>query len=187
MKKLILGLASLAFLFTSCETEPIAQENLQGVEGKASISQKSEKDENESNEGSCETAFGRYCECASQNTCFSDFGISRWGWSVELNSYRSYRFNLFAGAGKCELDKGEYVGYVHVTFHDDGKVSYGDVEMLSGFNMTEFHFYSGDTEMPLKGNGSMTAAPGQYTNDGDVNGDKKVFVIVHASVCKDEE
>lgn len=186
MRKLIFGIASFAFLFASCETEPIAQESLQGVESRGSIRQKSEAVESDSNEDGCETAFGRYCECASQNTCFSDFGISRWGWSVELNTYQTYRFNLFAGAGQCVLDKGEYVGYVEVTFHDDGTVSTGPVTMLDGFSMTEFHFYSGDTEMPLGNNGSMTAAPGKYTNTGDVNDDKKVNVIVHAVVCADE-
>lgn len=186
MKKLILGIASFAFLFASCETEPLAQENLRGIEGKGSIKQKSEATESSSNEDGCETAFGRYCECASQNTCFSDYGISRWGWSVELKAYDSYKFNLFAGAGQCVLDKGEYVGWVNVTFHSDGTVTTGPVTMEDGFSMTEFHFYSGDTKMPLGNNGSMTAAPGQYTNTGDLDDDKKVYVIVHAVVCPDE-
>ncbi len=176
MKKLILGVAACALLFASCETEPIANETLVGVAGKAEI--------NGEDDG-CETAFGRYCECASQNTCFSDFGINRWGWAVELNSYNSYRFNLFAGAGQCDWEfKGEYVGYVMVTFNNDG-ISYGEPNMEPGWELKEFHFYSGDSEMPLKKNGSMTAAPGKYTDNGDVNEDGTVYVIVHTVVCEE--
>ena len=96
-------------------------------------------------------------------------GVTRWGWSVELNSYRTYRFNLFAGAGQCELDKGEYAGYVNVTFHSDGTVTLGSFVMESGFNLIESHFYAGDTNVPMK-NGNMTVAPGQYYNEGDKNG-----------------
>ena len=186
MKKLGLLLLLGGLVLTSCQREEL-NTYVDGTEFKAKVKINETESESDSESDGCETAFGRYCECASQNTCFSDFGISRWGWSVELNSYRSYKFNLFAGAGKCEIDKGEYVGYVYVTFNGDGTVTYGDVKILDGFKMTEFHFFSGDSEMPLKGNGDMTAAPGQYTNSGDQNGDKKVFVIVHASVCKDQE
>lgn len=179
MKKLLL--ASLVIFFfaglNSCEIEPADINNLESVSGKGRLNKSKSEEDN------CETAFGRICDCPNINNCFSDFGINRWGWSVELNGAGSGPFNLFAGAGQCDLNKGTYVGKVHITFNPDGTLTYGDVELEPGYELQEFHFYSGDSEMPLKKNGRYTAAPGQYTNYGDVNGDGKVYVIVHASVC----
>ena len=125
MKKLVSLLMLVGLVFTSCQKEDMNSDAaINGSALKAKIKQEKSQAEGSTEDDNCETAFGRYCECASQNTCFSDFdGITRWGWSVELNSYKTYRFNLFAGAGQCELDKGEYAGYVNVTFNSDGSVT----------------------------------------------------------------
>lgn len=186
MNKIVSILLLSGLVLTSCQQEEVGS-YVDSTEFKAKIKlNETESDSNSDSDG-CETAFGRYCECASQNTCFSDFdGISRWGWSVNLSSYRTYRFNLFAGAGQCELDKGEYAGYVYVTFNSDGTVTFGNIVMESGFNLIESHFYAGDTEVPMK-NGKMTVAPGQYYNEGDKDGDGTAYVIVHTSVCKDQD
>ena len=180
MKKFILGAAVLALLFTSCETEPVADEAVTAVEGKAKL--KSVDSDNSDGDG-CETAFGRICDCDNLNSCFSDYGISRWGWSVHLPEPGEGYFNLFAGAGQCDLDKGTYVGRVYIYFNDDKSITHKEVELIDGWELNELHLYSGDEPLPQKKNGDWTVAPGQYTNDGDVDGDGMVYVIVHADVC----
>ncbi|MBC2840355.1 hypothetical protein [Robiginitalea sp. SC105] len=184
MKKLILGAAAFTLLFSlaSCETEPISEENLFAVDGKTRVNSDKEEDDN-----GCETAYGRICDCAEFNSCFTDFGnfgSNNWGWSVRLPEPGSGPFNLFAGAGQCQMEKGTYVGYVNVTYHDDGSLTYGDVMLIDGYELEDFHFYSGDLPMPMKKNGTYSAAPGQYTNEGSTDGNPEVYVIVHASVCK---
>ena len=199
MKKLILILLLGGFALTSCQKDDLSSvleteavegrgksENSKTEEGEASHEEHSENCGCEENEG-CETAFGRFCDCADNNSCFSDFGFSRWGWSVKLNEYGEKSFNLFAGAGQCDLNKGTRVGEVKVTYSEDGSVSYHDFDMLSGFDVKEFHFYAGDNPVPLMGNGKETVAPGQYYNEGDTDGQKGVYVIVHAVVCGDYE
>ncbi len=180
MKKLILGAAAMALLFTSCEIEPVAAETEAAVEGKAKIKSIETDD---SDEDGCETAFGRVCIC-DLNTCFSEMGINRWGWSVFLEGHNEGPFDLFAGAGQCDLDKGTNVGSVYLYFNEDGSLSYDEPQLIDGWELKAFHFYSGDEPMPQKKNGDWTAAPGQYTNNGDVNGDEKVYVILHAEVCR---
>jgi len=186
MKKLVLPLLILGFIFASCQKEEVSSlTELDGVASKVKIEQEKSEDESCSEDGKCETAFGRYCDCASLNKCFSDFGFNRWGWSVELDKPGEYDFGFYAGAGQCDLSKGTPVGGVKVIFKDDGTVSVDDFYMKDGFVLKEFHFYAGDTEVPIGKNGKFTVAPGQYYNEGDTDGDGKVYVILHSVVCGD--
>lgn len=180
MKKLLFfGLAILLFAgLNSCETEPADVDNLEIVYGKGKLKS------NDSGEDKCETAFGRVCDCTEFNSCFSNFGINRWGWSVRLPNPGSGDFNLFAGAGQCDLNKGTFVGTVHITFSDDKSISYDNVNLIDGWELKELHLYSGDEPLPRKKKGDWTVAPGQYTNYGDVDGNGEVYVIVHADVCQ---
>jgi len=199
MKKLILILLLGGFALTSCQKEDLSSaieaeavegrgksENGKAQESNVDYEEDSEHCGCDENEG-CETAFGRFCDCAENNFCFSEFGFSRWGWSVNIMEYGTKTFNLFAGAGQCDLSKGTHVGSVEVTYADDGSVSYHDFDMKSGFKVNEFHFYAGDNPVPLKANGRETVAPGQYYNEGDTDGVKGLYVIVHAVVCGDYE
>ena len=197
------------FALTSCQKDDLITE-LNSVEGlgksvKTNESESEVDDEEHSDHcgrddnDSCETAFGRICLCDELNSCFSEFGFNRWGWSVKFErpdgEDKTETFGLYAEAGQCDLDKGTEVGSVKVTFYADGTVDYHDFDMLDGFDVKEFHFYAGDTPTPVnKNNGRPTVAPGQYYNDGDLgpevgSGDPDgiVYVILHAVVCGDYE
>jgi hypothetical protein len=190
MKKIILPLLILGFLFTSCEGEDLnSQIEMDAIAAKTKISKEKSETESNSEDGNCETAFGRYCSCASLNTCFidMDYGFNRWGWSVRLDKHRTERFGLYAGVGQCDMSKGTPVGGIDVTFNKDGTVTLGDFEPKSGYSLKEFHFYAGDTEVPIGKNGRTTVAPGQYYNEGDYNNDGVVYVIIHAVICGDFE
>lgn len=190
MKKLLLPLLILGLVFSSCEQEDLSSATeLEGVAGKAKINQQKSEDESCSEDGKCETAFGRYCPCADLNICFidMDYGINRWGWSVKLTSRQPQRFGLYAGVGQCDMTKGTEVGYVYVTFNANGSVTHDEPVMYSGFTLKEFHFYAGDTPVPIGKNGKHTVAPGQFYNTGDVDENDEVYVILHAVVCGDFE
>ena len=177
----------IPIVFASCEVEKMDDSyGLESTDGKAKISKEKSEAESYSEDGKCETAFGRFCDCANLNKCFSDFGFNRWGWSVELDGYGDYNFGFYAGAGQCDLSKGTPVGGVKVIFNDDG-VSVDNFHMKDGFVLKEFHFYAGDTEVPIGKNGKSTVAPGQYYNEGDYDNDGKVYVILHSVVCGDFE
>ena len=187
MKKLILPLLILGFFFASCEKENLSSQNeMDAIAAKAKINKEKSEEEACSEDGKCETAFGRFCDCANLNKCFSDFGYNRWGWSVELDGYGDYNFGFYAGAGQCDLSKGTPVGGVKVKFNADG-VSVDNFHMNDGFVLKEFHFYAGDTEVPIGKNGKATVAPGQYYNEGDSDNNGKVYVILHSVVCGDFE
>ncbi|TMM55948.1 T9SS type A sorting domain-containing protein [Maribacter algarum] len=142
----------------------------------------------------CETAFARY---EVDNTCFIDDGFNRWGWTNFFDSEGTYTMDLYAGAGQCDLSKGEKTGEVTVEYNN-GSVSVS-VDILSGFIMQETQLYVGADKYPTKGNGMPTVAPGQYPqnsgslnnvttyefDDVDVSGiNGGVYVIVHANTCK---
>ena len=188
MKKLILPLLVLGFVFTSCQKEDLSSQiEMDAIAAKAKISQEKAEEESCSDDGNCETAFGRKCLCPIENECFLNLGFNRWGWSVELNRPDTYQFNFYAGAGQCDYDgKGTPVGSADVIF-EDGVVSVENLTINAGFELKEFHFYAGDTEIPVGKNGKSTVAPGQYYNEGDKNIDGTVYVILHSVICGDFE
>ena len=199
MKKIIYLLMIIPIIFVSCEVEKMDDSyGLENTDGKGKISKEKSEEESYSEDGKCETAFGRYCPCASLNTCFidMDYGFNRWGWSVELDNKGetiterktiTERFGLYAGVGQCDMTKGTAVGHVYVTFKSDGSVAHDEPVMNPGFTLKEFHFYAGDTEVPIGKNGKSTVAPGQYYNEGDYDDDGVVYVILHAVICGDFE
>ena len=128
-------------------------------------------------EKDCETAFAR-----SENgeNCFLDAGFNRWGWTLGPLNEGNYSYEVYAGAGQCDIAKGELVGTVDVNYVD------GEVEVVynidEGYELKETHTYAGSAMFPTK-NGTDTVAPGQYTIGEDLMGD--IYVIAHAVVCKD--
>ncbi|MBT8180063.1 MAG: hypothetical protein KJO53_00600 [Eudoraea sp.] len=187
MKKLLSFMFIASLLLVSCEVEQFEGQDLTSINGKAKNSQEQSKDEEYSEGRKCETAFGRGCDCDEFNTCFSDHGFNRWGWSVLLNNgFTTYDFELIAGAGQCLLDKGTKVGSVKVTVSDNRVVSYHDIDLKPGYTLEEFHFYAGESELPKKKNGKYTVAPGQYYNEGS-DSDGNAYVILHAVVCGEFE
>ena len=124
----------------------------------------------------CETAFARDTNGAN---CFLDNGFSRWGWSIEMSGPDEITYDIYAGAGQCEISKGELVGTVTVTYGNDGVVSF-DYDIIDGYTINETHEYAGRAMFPTK-NGEPTVAPGQYTIQEELSG--PIFVIWHAEVC----
>ncbi len=133
-------------------------------------------------EPSCETAFARGTD---GNTCFIGEGFNRWGWSIgPLTDGTEESYDIYAGAGQCDIGKGELVGTVDVSYID-GEVSV-TYNIDEAYTVSETHTYAGSTMFPLN-NGESTVAPGQYYIEENLSGD--IYIIAHAEVCTegDEE
>ena len=134
----------------------------------------------------CETAYGFGGDNAA---CFIDLphGFSNWGWTNGPLSEGSYTFDLYAGAGQCDLSKGVHAGYVDVEY-DDGTVTV-TYALFDDYYTSETHLYIGTDMVPMTKKGKFTVAPGQYPYAGglefsvDIAPDEDLFVIAHAVVC----
>ena len=77
----------------------------------------------------------------------------------------SATFDIYAGAGSCDLSNGTYVGTFEFDYYrdgnGDGKFDY-TLDLTVDNDYTELHLYVGSTELPLDNNNSFTAAPGQF-------------------------
>lgn len=127
-------------------------------------------------EPSCETAFARGTD---GNTCFIGEGFSRWGWSIgPLADGTEESYDVYAGAGQCDIGKAEWVGTVDVSYVD-GVVSV-TYNIDDSYTVSETHTYAGSTMFPYN-NGEATVAPGQYYIEDNLEG--PIYVIAHAEVC----
>jgi hypothetical protein len=153
----------------------------------------------------CETA---YAFGDTYATCFLEIDVeppigkrdfSRWGWTNGPLMGGSYSFEIYAGAGQCDLWRGTLVGDLSVDYDDVT----GDVTVIydvdSGWGLYETHLFVGCDMLPMK-NGKYTVAPGHYGNihedlDGAssdtfmVNVDclNGIYVVAHAVVCEVED
>ena len=140
-----------------------------------------------------------YANCFPEDDEYEKPSIERWGWSNGLLSARSenYSFPLYAGAGKCEISKGQYSGDVLINYNN-GTVTV-TFTAVDGSSFLETHLHVGKDKLPKKDNGKYTAAPGEYTNNDDVisssdtqvvyqvsglSGD--IYVVAHAVMAGDE-
>lgn len=128
-------------------------------------------------ESNCETAFARDID---GKNCFIDNGFNRWGWSLGPIAEGNYSYEIYAGAGQCDINKGVLIGTVDVNYTN------GDVTVIynidSSYSVDETHTYAGNEMFPSK-NGTSTVAPGQYTITENLTGE--IYVIAHAVVCND--
>ena len=110
--------------------------------------------------------------------CFiPDF--NRWGWTTYLDfsdeaGQASYEFDIYSGAGQCDLSKGTDVGWVNVSFSDESLTFEYNLE---GFVLSEAHIYVGSNPYPTKPNGQETVAPGQYTYVDSQVGDQSSYSV----------
>jgi len=166
------GLSNITFCYTLCEEE----------------------------EKECQTAFARKT-WEPLSTCFLDLGFSRWGWTNGPIAEGTSWYNLYAGAGQCDVLKATKVGMLRVVYNaGSAEVTY---LMDDGFTLDETQLYIGNEILP-KNNGSFTVAPGQYPyKHEDLNGaasdvynvdglSGELYVVAHAVVCgsfpdKDED
>lgn len=168
---------SVFFVFTGCNTE-----NLEEFE--TDLNQRSVLDKE-----TCETAFAY-----DKDNCFIDHGFKRWGWFIgPLSDPFEGSTEIYAAAGKCDIDKGFLVGTLNISYQD-GTV---DVTYIAedGYAFYETHLYVGNDNFPSLPNGKPTVAPGQYGNynigmgtteesykiDG-LSGD--IYIIAHAVACE---
>ena len=161
----------------------------------------------------CGTAFGVALNAdktaidESISTCFREDGFHRWGWTNSIDPGETLTLDLYRGAGQCLLNKGEYVGYVTVTY--TGSPDYNITAVFtpkdSNTGFDEIHLYVGCEPYPRLKNGNLTVAPGQYTFVAEGNGfaegwststdaekqihvpnGGQVYVIAHVVACTDK-
>lgn len=143
------------------------------------------------------------------STCFLDLDLdpvdgvgdfNRWGWTNEIPAgSEATTLTMYAGAGRCILEKGTPAGTADVTY-ENGTVTV--TFTATAGTWTEAHIYAGTNEVaqqqnPNSGDLENTVAPGQYTLviedlpesfesgtyqiTGLPTGDS-IYVIVHAVV-----
>jgi hypothetical protein len=111
-----------------------------------------------------ETAFA----FGSTARCFDQFDVSnRWGWTNGPLSEGNYVFDLYAGAGQCDTNKGTKVGTLSVSYSNGiatVKYQMAGKNPVTGMNytLTETHLYVGAEALPRDKQGEFTVAPGQY-------------------------
>ena len=148
----------------------------------------------------CETAFGvetkqqgeGYVVDADVSSCFANDGFKRWGWVNKITDFGTYEFEIYRGAGRCDLSKGTYVGTVTLVYADNGgdpntvDISFdllGD-EFDPKYVLNEAHVWIGCEPYPRTIKGDYTVAPGQYnynSNDLGYVSDKLVVPTIEAS------
>ncbi len=140
----------------------------------------------------CETAFAM----GEEALCFlddPDLNTNRWGWTNKITP-GEYEFDIWAGAGQCDVSKGELAGTLLVNYHNSGLVEV-TYQMNPGFTLQEVHLWVGCEKYPLGSNGEITVAPGQYPFGCDiidettcytsvmVSGCDEIYIIAHAVTC----
>ena len=121
------------------------------------------------------TVDGNYSTCFDEEI-IPNVSFNRWGWTNGPISEGTgeYTFDIYAGAGQCDLQKGTPVGELTVKYMDGTfKATYKMTEMSDytgkTYTMSETHLYVGNNPYPQKGP-RYTVAPGQYGNKQDHNG-----------------
>lgn len=113
----------------------------------------------------CETAFAYSTEGAR---CFREiFGTPRWGWSIGPLAEGTRTFDLYAGAGQCDLGKGTKVGTASVEI--EGGLARVALTAAQGYSFAESHLYLGSTPLPRHAKGGYTVAPGRFPYAHDLN------------------
>ncbi|WP_224487878.1 hypothetical protein [Robertkochia flava] len=174
---------------TSADARYIAEEDTTPAQTETS----EESGDQEGEEVSCETLFARGTD--EESRCFSQDGFSRWGWTLGPLSEGEYTFELYAGAGQCDIEKGTLVGHLTLNYSDgSASVTY---EMLEGFTLSETHLYIGSVPYPEDNKGEPTVAPGEYPDQHELDnasGDSfqidglsgEIYVIAHGVSCSGE-
>lgn len=110
------------------------------------------------------------------STCFDEeiipnVSFNRWGWTNGPISENSgeHTFDIYAGAGQCDLTKGTLVGQLTANYSNGTLTVTYTMTETSAFNntpytLTETHLYVGSDPYPQLPNSNYTVAPGQYGN-----------------------
>ena len=171
----------IGFICLACQTEQIEDLNNDLLESNSSLNDLSER--NSSPNDLCETSFA-IGNSDEDHTCFSEAGFRRWGWNIGPLVPGTYTYDIYAGAGRCDISKGEFVGTVTISY--DGTNVTALYDLMDGYSNSETHLYAGTAPFPKKNNGRYTVAPGKYSVQNDLNGEA-IYVIAHAVTCEDED
>lgn len=143
--------------------------------------------------GDCETAYAWGGDNANCFLGIAGVNSNNWGWSNGPLSAGDYEFDIYAGAGQCNLDHGTLVGTLDVSY--DGSTVTVTYNVVDGVVLTETHLYVGNDILPTK-HGHYTTAPGQFpykhhsvnaqTDSFTVNGlSGDIYIAAHSGVCPD--
>lgn len=155
----------------------------------------------------CETAFAYNGD--DPGTCFLQIDLdgdgegdfNRWGWTIGplAESDETRYYDIYAGAGQCDITKGTRVGKLMVSYFDGVASVVYMLDLDNEWLITEVHTYVGNNILPQK-SGNYTVAPGQYPHQAksasgikttvayvveDLSGD--IYVVAHAVVCKEAD
>lgn len=137
----------------------------------------------------CETAFAFTSD--DQSFCSNDITgngrlETRWGWFGEL-APGTYEFDLYAGAGRCDLSKGTLVGMFELQY--DGASSTGTFWPEASFTVSTSHLYLAHSMLEK-------LSPGQFSSTvsgdnlsetthiiGGLDGASNIYFSAHAEVC----
>ncbi len=127
-------------------------------------------------------------------TCFTDLiKTNNWGWSNGPLPPDSYTFDIYAGAGGCDITGGTLVGELTVNY--DGTMVTVNYNLYAGYTMDVTHLYVGTEPLPENKKGNPTVSPGQYpyshaledatTDSYEIDGfsGDDIYVVAHAVVC----
>ena len=127
-------------------------------------------------------------------TCFTDLiKTNNWGWSNGPLPPDSYTFDIYAGAGGCDITGGTLVGTLTVNY--DGTMVTVNYNLYAGYTMDVTHLYVGTEPLPENKKGNPTVSPGQYpyshaledatTDSYEIDGfsGDDIYVVAHAVVC----
>lgn len=147
----------------------------------------------------CEATETAFAYDESLGTCFLDIeglNANRWGWTIGPLDEGEYEFEIWAGAGQCDLSKGSLVGTLIVEY-EEGAATVTYV-MDDCRTLKETHLYIGNDILPKDNNDEYTVAPGQYGNTHSEVEDEadqyvveglsgEIYLIAHAVVCVESE
>ena len=183
----------ILFLF-SCEVERVAP-NSASADKKPNQSENNDTESSDDDDEECETFFAFGAEEISN--CFFEDDFNRWGWTNGPLQGGEYNFDLYAGAGQCDLEKGTLVGLLTISYDEITGSAEIEFEMNEGYFLSETHLYIGNEPYPTDNNGNYTVAPGQFPFQhqlDDVESDSytindlsgEIYVIAHGVVCNDD-
>ncbi len=124
-------------------------------------------------------------------TCFKYWGFKNWGWSNGLLGHGYYTFDIYAGAAKCNINKGTLVGTLTIDYV--GSTATITYMMDAGWMMQRTQLYVGSEPLPMM-DGDYTTSPGHYTYIHDPVADPTsdtftatglsggIYVVAHADV-----
>ena len=171
MKNTIGLMLGLCFICFACQTEQLE------------MSDKILLEKKEPPTDFCETSFA-IGNSEDDHICFSEAGFNRWGWTIGPLTPGKYTYDIYAGAGQCDILRGQFTGTITISY--DGKNITAVYDLTSGYSNSETHLYAGTAPFPTKRNGRYTVAPGQYSVQDDLNGEA-IYIIAHAVTCEKDD